>query len=301
MSITQPNLRPLGFGETLDRAFTLYRTRFPLFVGTTFLTVVGVILAGFAFSLLTGVVVAAIPGVMGVIFMLLLLLGYAAVAMIPWAAVTRQAAQAYTGKPTSLGDGTSAGGGAAMTLVGASFVAFITAAVLMLLAFLVAYFLNLVVAALGIAALEIVVGFLTFLAVVAAFWLVGALFFAVVPAVVMEDKGPIEAVSRSLQLAQGALPRIGGVMLVSMIITYLPFLATIWLMGSTMPVPSNPMEDMAAYLRFIGFVTLAFWTLLVVTAPFLMSVIVVLYYDRRVRTEALDVQLMTERLGLAGA
>jgi hypothetical protein len=39
----------------------------------------------------------------------------------------------------------------------------------------------------------------------------------------------------------------------------------------------------------------------VLTTPFLASVIVLLYFDRRVRTEALDVQILTEQLGLAGA
>jgi hypothetical protein len=36
------------------------------------------------------------------------------------------------------------------------------------------------------------------------------------------------------------------------------------------------------------------------TAPFLACVCVVLYYDRRVRAEALDVQMMTDRLAVAG-
>jgi Na+/proline symporter len=39
----------------------------------------------------------------------------------------------------------------------------------------------------------------------------------------------------------------------------------------------------------------------ILTAPFLPAVIVLLYYDRRVRTEALDVQLATGRLKLSRA
>jgi hypothetical protein len=36
------------------------------------------------------------------------------------------------------------------------------------------------------------------------------------------------------------------------------------------------------------------------TAPFLASVCVVLYFDRRIRAEALDVQLVADRLAIDG-
>jgi hypothetical protein len=41
------------------------------------------------------------------------------------------------------------------------------------------------------------------------------------------------------------------------------------------------------------------WAVGVLTTPFMVSVIVLQYFDRRVRTEALDVQMMADRLAVA--
>ena len=45
--MNQPLLRPLGFGEILDGAFTLYRRNFPTFALTS-LVGMGIVMVGFA-------------------------------------------------------------------------------------------------------------------------------------------------------------------------------------------------------------------------------------------------------------
>lgn len=297
--MTLPNLRPLGFGETLDRAFTLYRRNFLLFVGTSLLTLAGVFAGGMVVGIATALVVPFVPGVLGFAVMAILVLGLVALAMVPAGAITRQAAQTYTGHPTSLGDGLGVGGRAALRLMGAGIIAMVSLGVMMVILWLVMYTLISFAGGIGNPALMVVTAAAAGIGIMVAFCLLMAIYFAVVPAVVLEGKGPMEAVSRSQELAEGSVPRIAGIMGVALLITYLPIMAVLWMSGGFAQV-ANP--DPAAP----SFTSMAMQQLLsmgvnVLVTPFLLSVMVVLYYDRRVRTEALDVQILTERLGLAGA
>lgn len=298
--MTMPILRPLGFGETLDRAFTLYRRNLALFLGTSVL-LMGVAFAGFmVLGFMGAVMLGIMPNLVGWLAMALVLVGAAALFTLPWGALVRQASRSYTGQPTSLGDGAGAGWRAAMTLLGSGLIAGLSLGVLMMLVGLVVYFLNLIVAGLGIASLSLGMGIVSMLGFAAAFCMVAALYFAVVPAVVVEDKGPMEAVARSLELAQGALPRIAGTMVVSLLITYLPQVALVMATGAFTGLSG---QDAMGGPQLAAFALQQLLSLGIgmLTTPFLVSVVVVLYYDRRVRSEALDVQLVTEQLGLATA
>jgi hypothetical protein len=298
--MTMPTLRPLSFGEILDRAFTLYRRNLVLFLGTSILLSVGLFIGVVVLIGLGGVMMAIMPNMIGFLAMALVSVAAAALCTLPWGALARQASRSYTGQQTGLADGTEAGGRAAMTLLGAGVIAFLSLGVLMLLVGLVVYFLNLIVAGLGIPSLSGVVAIVSVVGFIAAFCLVAALYFGVVPAVIVEDKGPMEAVSRSLQLAQGALPRIAGTMAVAMLISYLPQIALLFVTGTftgfTEQAAAGTEQMAALFLQQILSIAITMLTL-----PFLVSVVVVLYYDRRVRSEALDVQMVTEQLGLATA
>jgi hypothetical protein len=296
-----PALRPLGFGEVLDRAFTLYRRNLVLFLGTSVLLTTGAFIGAMLLFVIGGVVMTVMPNIVGFLGMALVSVAAAALFTIPWGALVRQASQTYTGKRTSLGDGTEAGGGAAMTLLGSGIIAAISLGVLMLLVGLVVYFVNLVVAGAGITSLSVVMGAVSVLGFIAAFCLVAALYFAVVPAVIVEDKGPMEAVSRSLELAQGAVPRIAGTMVVAMLITYLPQVALALVTGAFTGFGAQPAEFGTQQLVAFALQQLLSLALTMLTMPFLVAVVVVQYYDRRVRSEALDVQMVTEQLGLATA
>lgn len=296
------NLRPLGFGETLDRAFTLYRHNFALFVGTLLLTSLLVFVAVIVLGFILGMTAIVLPGSIALVFMVPLGLGLVAISMIPYGAVAQQASQSYMGKRASLGEGVGAGGRAAMTLVGAAILAVLALGALMLGVVAVAFVLNLVVGLTGLTVLSGIVSLVTVLGVAVALFFVAALFFAVVPAVVVEEKGPVEAIGRSVGLAKGALSRIAGVMVVSMLITYLPIVALAVVSGGFAAMAADPVgAATGAVVMAVILQQLLTLAVSVLAMPFLLSVIVVLYYDRRVRTEALDVQIVTERLELAGA
>jgi hypothetical protein len=220
-----------------------------------------------------------------------------------WSTLTWQAAQSYAGKPVSLPDSVAAAVAAAMTLVGAGTLAAFAFLATMFAVWLAAVAVMYIVASLGVGWITVMGGLLVFLGASAAVFVVGAMFFGVLPAVMVEDKGPLEAISRSMELARGALPRIAGILLVTFVIVWLPSIAIAALSGGLQEA-FNPDAAQTAVATNVGSVVLEqllAWTVIVLTMPFLPAVLVMLYYDRRVRTEALDVQILTEQLGLAGA
>lgn len=298
--MSAPQFRPLGFGEILDGAFTMYRRNLVPFLVTALIPTLAVV-ALFA-VLGVGVFTAvasndptAILGVLGTLF--LMGLGVGLVYVVMWAALTRQASQAYLGAPVSVGDGMRTGFRKLLPILLAGvalFLALMVAYVAVALAFVVIVGIG---SATGSPALTVLFSLIAGVLAFGGYLCVIALLFAVLPAIIVEDKGPLEAISRSFDLARGALGRVVGVMLVTLIIVYLPMLAILWLTGSFASM-ANP-EAVPSMAQFATQQLLG-WGAGILTTPFMASVIVLLYFDRRVRTEALDVQMMTERLAGAG-
>lgn len=296
-----PHFRPLGFGEILDGAFTLYRRNFVTFLLTAIIPSVVMIalLAVFGVGMLGAVASGdptALAGAIGSIFLVMIGAGLAYLVM--WAALTREAAQAYLGEPTSVGDGMRAGLRKLLPLLGAGIVMFVLLMVAYFAVLLVGMVLMGVAAATGSGTLMVLFGLVVGVLAVLGYMVVIGSLFAVLPAIIVEGKGPLEAISRSIDLARGALWRVVGLMLVTLIIVYLPMIAVLWLTGSFAAF-SNPQ-----YLPSAGqFMTqqLLSWGVSVLTMPFMTGVIVLLYFDRRVRTEALDVRMAADRLAGAGA
>jgi hypothetical protein len=299
--MTLPNLRPLGFGEILDGAFTLYRRNFPLFLGTSLLVMLGILVAAFILGVTGAGMASATPGPIGFLATVLVVAAIASIAMVLYGALTWQAAQSYQGRPVSVNDGVEAGGRSAITLVAAAFIVLLAFGTMLFVLALVTMLLMAVVAAIGIPGVALVLVLVLVLGFFASLFFVAALFFGVLPAVVLEEKNAVDAVSRSVQLARGALPRVAGVMAVSLLITYLPMAAVMAFMGrfarAMDPVAAQAAGNTAAEL-LENLLTAGVGLL---TTPFLVSVMVMLYFDRRVRTEALDVQILTDQLGLAGS
>jgi hypothetical protein len=293
-----PTLRPLSFGEILDGAFTLYRRNFVTLAVTALIPTL-FILAGF---LLLGngyvdAVTSSDPTAMMMEMMSglwkILVIG-AAGTLVMWPALTREVAQAYTGQPTSLADGFSAGARAMLPLLGAAVLAWIGLIVAGIGAALVLGVVIAITMAMG-AVMAIVGMLLAFIGYIAFIAGVVTVMFAVVPAVVVEGAGPLEALERSFTLARGAPRQVAGVMLVAGVIAYLPIMAVMALTGGFAQM-ANP-EAVPTAGQFVAQQVLGMGVG-VLTTPFLVSVIVLLYFDRRVRTEALDVQMMTDQLAV---
>jgi hypothetical protein len=299
--MSAPNFRPLGFGEILDGAFTLYRRNLVPFLVTALVPTVVVVLAFYLFgasyfqAILTGDTSALLGSVGGfVVAGLISFLAY----MLLWGALTREVSQAYLGQPATVGDGMRTGMRKLLPILGAAFVIgvlFIVAYIAVLVLFVI---IGVIGGASGSPAVAIVFGLIGGVLAVGAYLGAIGMFFAVLPAIIVEDKGPIEAVSRSFDLARGALGRVVGLMVVTVLITYLPILAVMMVTGgfasfadpSSMPTPG---QFFTQQLLGMGAGVL--------TTPFMVAVIVLLYFDRRVRTEALDVQMAADRLAVAGS
>ena len=283
-------MRPLSFGEILDGAFTLYRRNFTRFLGTWAL-VMAVTCVVTLVLVMIGVLTAPVlhpalrVALLGPVVGTLVTLG--------WSSLTWQAARLYQGKPASMGDSLAVALIGALPLAGSC---------------LIAWVLIGIAGAAGIMALPVLLSVLApepllvpwaakAFGVALPCLFMAALFFAVVPAVVLEDQGPLEAVERSVELAWGALPRIMGVLTVALAIVVLPSLAVFWLTGGfTRPASSAGLTPGGAVIEQL--LSIAVHTLV---APVLPSVIVVLYYDRRMRTEPLAMEIAARQHTVAGA
>ncbi|HEX5725729.1 MAG TPA: hypothetical protein VFX98_09715 [Longimicrobiaceae bacterium] len=261
-------LRPLAFGEILDGAFALYRRHFSTFFLGSLLPLLPALAVGLLAALVVtaaGSAAAALAAV-GLLLLLLapLLLGCQ---VLQWSVLTDMVSQAYTGHAVSVGVGVSRGLVHFLPLLGATI----------------------------IAAVLVLVG-LVFLVVPGL--LLACMFFAVAPAVVVERRGPITALSRSRELASGAWGRIFLLVTVAYIIAALPSwgLQGISRLSTGVSAGELILQDPVMY----GVVQLISLLISALTLPFVVGAIVLLYYDRRVRAEALDVELATEGLAAAG-
>jgi hypothetical protein len=120
-----------------------------------------------------------------------------------------------------------------------------------------------------------------------------ATLFAVLPAVVIEKVGPADSILRSFRLALGALPRVAGVVGVAFVIVFLPLIVVMAVTGGFQAFTDPGAVPSAG----------SFWAQQVgnsltsaLTTPFMVAALVILYFDRRVRTEAYDVQLAADEL-----
>jgi hypothetical protein len=295
--MTLPTFRPLSFGEILDGAFTLYRRNFRRFVGTSALLMAGMVVG----MMLVGVVVAYAAAVLPLPLLGLVILPVVLVLVTTvWASLTWQAARSYEGKPAPLGDAVEAGLIGAVPLVGTGIIVLTAVGVAGAAVMAAAVALQVMVQGTGSLVLGTLARPLGLAGIAAVCLLAGSLLFAVLPAAVLEEKGPWEAIVRSVQLARGALPRIAGLIMVAWLIVTLPSVAVMALTGGFAQL-ANPEAAMALGTRTVVAQQLLSLAVSMLTAPFLPSVLVLLYYDRRVRREAMDVEIATSRLKVAGA
>lgn len=251
------HIRPLSVGEILDGAFTLYRRHFGEFFLAALLPQLPLIALWLAWGpVMSGAVGAeTMPGVamvgMVVLLPLLFVAGIAAY-LVPAGAVTRLAADAYLGNPVSRAAAMQATWGKLLPLL------------LLFLLMGMAYF----------------IGFMACIVPAVLAWIV---FFAGVPAVVLEGENPVDALNRSFQLAKGAWGEIFVVQLLFWLITLVPSLGVAFLsnLGVALAVSS---EGAAISLLGVGNAMQALTTAL--TMPLTLTGTTLLYYDRRVRAEA---------------
>ena len=286
------HLRPRTAGEILDGAFVLYRTHFALLVLTGLALYAPVqVLIGISMGLVPRLG-AGLPGT--VVFTMLLSLAGSAAGLVAWAALTRVASDAVLGRAPTFEDASASGFRAFLPLLGAA--ALVTIAGMVLTAGLafVSLLADDVAAAAGRVAV-MMASALFFAAAVTLGAAAGAMCFAVLPAVVVERKGPVAALKRSRELAAGAWPQILGVSVVSTLIVVLPSVAAMAAFGT---LPGGRAAPGGLPLWRIVLQQAGGALVGCLTIPFLAASLTLLYYDRRVRTEALDLEVAADALAV---
>jgi hypothetical protein len=293
-----PQLRPLGVGDIVDRVFALYRGRPGLFLALAaipylvFFLLIGVIGAAFAATFISlgtfAELTTATPGraalTPALVSALIAALFFGLIAIViaivifsaQSAALIEAAAARHLGRDVSLGAAFRTGLRAAPRVIGAGFLAFFALLIVwIVLAVVMALWQNGWVIFLGV-----VVG-LVFTVYAGVSWIVA-------PAVAtLEPVGALHALRRSWALSSGSRWRIIGLQLLLFILNIvLTALFSLVFLSELIGEPT---------IRFVlqQGVTLA---ANIVWGPIQWATVTVLYFDLRVRKEALDLQLAAEAL-----
>jgi glycerophosphoryl diester phosphodiesterase family protein len=309
-------LRPLSLGELLDRTFTLYRGNFWVFVGIMAIpAALGIpvtylvlqfdarIFANPAAPVAPspGLVFGFLGGYVG--FLILLAIVYSIVA----AAITYAVSEAYLGRRSSIGAAYRSVRGKVWRLFGVALNVILRLFGIGLLVSLVFGGIAAVViigmtAATAAAAAARTVGAVLVLVLVIAFYISAlsamiylAMRYAVaIPALTLENLGVLASVRRSIQLTRGrrghvfvALLLAWIISIVGMVIFYFPFyIPTMVMISRNHAVPT--------WLSMMSSVSAAVGSS--ITSPIFLIVLVLCYYDTRIRKEAFDLQFMMASL-----
>jgi hypothetical protein len=307
------DLRPLSLGELLDRTFSIYRGNFWLFVGimaipSAFSIPFNIVFMSARASAFGGVPTSAVPGV-GVLFFVGISLLFAWTAYsLAIGAATYAVSECYLGHPVTVRGSYVKVRGKLWKIAGVVTVAFLRAMGMFLLiegmgvGIIVAILSALSFALTGAARFEprtifpIILGVMFGLAYLTGFclWLLWSLRYAVsIPALLLERLGVLAALRRSVQLTSGGRWRLlvaimlcGVIAYVGVIIFQGPFLAA-------MIFTARPGQQ-PEWLIFASSVFGAIGGSL--TGSLLMIVLVLCYYDTRIRKEAFDLQFMMSEL-----
>ncbi len=126
------------------------------------------------------------------------------------------------------------------------------------------------------------------------------LLMAAVPAIVIENRGVIEALQRSYRLVRPRLGPVFGAWVLLGLLTAVPVLMAYGVYAAAMAVGARPgFEDPSATGALVGWMALggAVVACAVILVKPIMSVgLVVIYYDLRVRQEGFDLEMMAASL-----
>jgi hypothetical protein len=298
-------LRPLSIGELLDRTFRLYRNHFWLFAGimaipsafsvpftVIFFTIQSPAMAGGkpspTFALAAALVVLAFFCLFGFVYSMAI------------GATTYAVSESYLGQKVTVRGSYGKAGANFWRILGVVVVAWLRAFGMLLLGgiamAIVVGLYGALIAAIGRGQMGPIVGIifgllfgLTYLMGIV-LWVLWLLRYAVsIPALLLESLGVLAALRRSVQLTRGRRwPMLVAVLLCTMIgyvgaiVFQGPFFVTMMFSARTGRLP----DWLAFALAMSGAIGGA------ITGPVLLIVLVLCYYDTRIRKEAFDLQFM---------
>jgi hypothetical protein len=262
------DLRPLSLGEILDRTFSLYRQNFPLFMGITAIPQLLVLALGLAQVAMTGTsrrggALANIGswGVGGVIVGALLgVIVYMVSYLYAHGAAVFAVSDIYLGRTATVGGSFRKMRGRAAMLFGVLF----------------------------LQGLAVVAGFI-FL-IFPGFY-VACRLSTTVPAALLEDLGPGEALNRSFTLTQENAGRAFGIFVLYFALFYAMSMLLSWPFLFLI-VYSTAQKNLALLGMWTALNQVGNFIAVTLVTPILTIATTVFYYDLRVRKEAFDLQMM---------
>jgi hypothetical protein len=298
--MTSLDLRPLSLGELFDRAFMLYRRHFKLFVGITAVPGVFALLLTLLQQAFTSAAVpppgdgvdpvASVDNVLTVLSLLAAMMVafvvYWVVYMIALGATTFAVSEMYMGRLVTIAG------------VYGRIRSRILALVLLLLLIALRLGATAFVGAVCVAIITVIgggapliAGLLVLLIALCLFALVVVLslrYSLSIPALVIEELGPSDSIRRSIELTAGRLGRVFLMVLCATLVAYAalvlfqgPFLAAAMIAGLQ--------TTRGFWLNVLGGLFGTIGTTL--TTPFMIVGLALIYYDARIREEALDLDL----------
>ena len=293
-------MRPLGFGEIVDGALQIYRRDFGLY----YLIALAAAFPGYVLMLVSGVDLASLTSTpeadpteaflaMGPV--LAVTLASSAIAWVGWIAVGVAMVERIGERPASLGHAYRGAFRDLPSALGATVVALLIFAVLFFGVILAGGLFTAIFVQSGspVGLIVSAAFMLVTAAIVAALWM-GAT-FGILPAVIIERRGPMGALGRSLSLCRRGLLRVTGIMVVAWIINTVPSLgvSALFGMGDLFTSPEAVGEISATQQWLMNTIDLVVGPL---TAPFMVGSIMVLFHDRRVRSEAFDLETLADEM-----
>jgi len=325
MQATAQRLRPMNIGDILDTTFRVYRRNFLLFIGITALLNIPMILLNtsinFAFGdvfedyinfvnstmfgsgsadalneflsgdVLPFVVVSLLVGILQIVVLQPVMIG----------ALTQAVGRRYQqDEPISVSGAYNLGVGRMAALIGATLVVALIFLVVFGLSF--GCFIGIIVAMsagagqsesgsifLAVFIVFGIIGMFLLTLLITAFFIVRLMFFPQM--VVLEGRGPLDALSRSRQLVRGSFWRVlGTVILISLLVQILVIIPGLIFGGIIGFVFSDP-QDFAiqqSLSTLVGYITQ------ILFLPVSIIAYTLLYYDLRVRKEGYDLQLLAQ-------
>ncbi|MFN2521419.1 MAG: hypothetical protein ABR525_10290 [Candidatus Limnocylindria bacterium] len=295
ISRSVPALRPLGVGDVIDRAITIYRRRPLLFIALAAVPSlalgIGSALLGLAITralapvgpLLTpGAtdpaaltrVATAISGIAA--FLVIFVVMAVVVGAVQSGALVDAAAARYLARQSTIGSSFRAGLRASLRLIGSG--------LLGVLAVLVLW--TLLIIAMAVIQNGAAIALLAIFGVVATFFLLAS--WLIAPAVAtLEGTGPLSTLRRSWHLSSGHRWRVLGLLFLLLVLqVILGVLLSTVLLATVVADPT-----VRTVLQQVANLAVS-----ILWAPIQWATFTVLYYDLRVRKEAFDLQLAAEAL-----
>jgi hypothetical protein len=254
-------LRPFSVGELLDGAFSLYRRNFISFFAIALVPYVPLVLVWLVLPMFAGADEEALINSTTI-----LSLPYSTLASILiWAALVYGSMRGYEDADVTASEALKVG---VRKLLPAA-VATIIAVFLIMIGIIFLLIPGLILA---------------------------SMFFGIIPAIVVEDRGPFEAFGRSRKLSKGARLRILGVIVLALLIAALPVMAFSFIAGVAAATRMGSGANATLSLGWQAIVQAGSFVLSALTTPYSVAALTLLYIDRRARTEAPDLEEAAARL-----